>query len=38
MHNFGSIPETTRETGKPKEEAKKELEDSIINGERHENK
>ena len=38
MQHFGSIPETSIKTRNSKEEIKTELEDSIINSERHENK
>ena len=38
MQNFGSIPEPSAKTRKPKEDIKKEIEDPVINSERHENK
>ena len=38
MQNFDSILETSSKTRKSKEEIRKELKDSIITGERHENK
>ena len=38
MQHFDSIPETSIKTRNSKEEIKTELEDSIINSERHENK
>lgn len=38
MENLEVVDETIKKTEKTKKEIKKELEDSIINGERNENK